>query len=186
MPTRRGFDTYLGYLTGHSDYYNRTGGDKRHGYDFRENEERANLSKYAGQYSTDLYADRVVSLIEEHAASRSEKPFLIYFAEQSVHAGTFVPVQPPKRYQDKFAWIKNQKRRNFAGMVAALDESIGKVFKALSETGQLDNTIIFFSNDNGGASGNGHGFIDNSIGSNHPLKVSLEKDLLILVNLCLI
>lgn len=158
MPTRRGFDSYLGYLTGHSDYYNRTGGDGKKGYDFRENEARANLSKYEGQYSTDLYADRVVSLIEEHAANEStEKPFLIYFAEQSVHGGTFESVQPPKRYRDKFSWIKDHKRRSFAGMVAALDESIGKVFKALSETGQLDNTIIFFSNDNGGASGNGRG-----------------------------
>lgn len=172
LPTRRGFDSYLGYLTGHSDYYNRTGGDVAHGYDFRENEKRANLSKYEGKYSTDLYADRVVSLIEEHAAANgSAKPFLIYFAEQSVHGGTFEAVQPPDRYRDKFTWIKDRKRRNFAGMVAALDESIGKVFRALNETGQLDNTIIFFSNDNGGASGNGRGsFIDHSIGSNYPLK----------------
>lgn len=172
FPTHRGFDTFFGYLTGHSDYFNRTGGDFWHGYDFREQDERGNLTKYAEQYSTDMYTDRVIQLIREHENNQTD-PFLIYFAQQSVHGGTFESIQPPKEYENKFHWIKDEKRRNFAGMVVALDDSVGKVVRALEETGQLDDTIILFSNDNGGATGNNHGqFIDRSRGSNYPLKGS--------------
>ena len=37
----------------------------------------------------------------------------------------------------------------FAGMVTALDEAIGQVVDGLKESGLWDNTLIFFSNDNG-------------------------------------
>ncbi|KAJ6221904.1 hypothetical protein RDWZM_000449 [Blomia tropicalis] len=171
FPTRRGFDTFFGYLTGHSDYYSRVGGDNWHGYDFREQEERGDIDKYAGQYSTDMYTDRVIQLIQQH--QNLSDPFFIYFAPQSVHSGTFKSIQPPNEYEDKFYWIKDEKRRNFAAMVTALDDSIGMVFRALHDTGLLDDTIIFFSNDNGGSSGNNRGqYIDNSRGSNYPLKGS--------------
>ena len=53
-----------------------------------------------------------------------------------------------------------------AGMVGALDESVGEVVAALEEKGILDNTIIVFSTDNGGAA-NGY---DGSRGSNWPLR----------------
>ena len=51
-------------------------------------------------------------------------------------------------------------------MVGALDESVGEVVAALEEKGILDNTIIVFSTDNGGAA-NGY---DGSRGSNWPLR----------------
>lgn len=136
LPTSRGFDSFLGYLTSRSDYYNRMGGDLRHGFDFWENDQHANISAYEGQYSTDLYTDRVVKLIEEHGSGGkdSSKPFFIYFSQQSVHGGSFqqLPkrnIQPPTRFENDFHHIKNEQRRRFAGMIAALDESVGKVFR---------------------------------------------------------
>ncbi|OTF69288.1 arylsulfatase B-like protein [Euroglyphus maynei] len=174
LPTRRGFDTYLGYLTGHSDYFNRKAGDLFHGYDLHEMDHVANLSEYQGQYSTDMYTDRVVKLIEENQFDQSnQKPWLIYMAQQSVHgAEVGNEIQPPPRHENDHKYIRqNERRRRFAGMVAALDESIGRVFKALNDTNQLSNTIIVFSTDNGGATGSIYGaHIDNSQGSNWPLK----------------
>jgi arylsulfatase A-like enzyme len=35
-------------------------------------------------------------------------------------------------------------------MVSAVDESMGEITKALSEKGMLEDSIIFFSSDNGG------------------------------------
>lgn len=172
LPTHRGFDSFFGYLTGQEDYYERIGGDVVPGYDFFIDNHTGNVKDYKGQYSTDMYTDRVVDLIHKHTEDDS-KPFFIYMAHQSVHGGGAFKdsLQPPKRFEDKFTYIKNPRRRKFAGMVAALDESVGRVFKALNDSGQLDNTIIFFSNDNGGADGGSDGsFTDGSFGTNRPLK----------------
>jgi arylsulfatase A-like enzyme len=40
----------------------------------------------------------------------------------------------------------------YAAMIKSLDENIGRLFDALKETGQYDDTIIFFTSDNGGLS----------------------------------
>ena len=43
----------------------------------------------------------------------------------------------------------------YAGMVTAMDRGIGQVLDTLKETGQIDNTIIFFLSDNGGCAEGG-------------------------------
>lgn len=53
-----------------------------------------------------------------------------------------------------------------AGMIHKLDESVGQLVTALNEAGMLENSLIIFSSDNGGAT---HGY-DRSAGSNWPLK----------------
>lgn len=55
-----------------------------------------------------------------------------------------------------------------SAMVSALDNSIGEVFSALHKKDMLDNSIIVFSTDNGGAVEG----IDASTGSNWPLRGS--------------
>ena len=42
-----------------------------------------------------------------------------------------------------------QPQRVFAGMVTALDAAVGEVVQGLKDSGLWDNTLIFFSNDNG-------------------------------------
>jgi arylsulfatase A-like enzyme len=54
----------------------------------------------------------------------------------------------------------------FAAMVAKLDESVGRVVAALERKGMLNNSIIVFTSDNGGAAA---GFNGNA-GSNWPLR----------------
>jgi len=39
----------------------------------------------------------------------------------------------------------------YAGMISNMDKNVGKIIQALQETGQSDNTLIFFLSDNGGA-----------------------------------
>jgi arylsulfatase B len=50
----------------------------------------------------------------------------------------------------KFAHIEDIQRRIFAAMVAHLDDSVGTVMKKLRESGQEENTLVFFVSDNGG------------------------------------
>lgn len=173
LPTNRGFDTFFGYVNGHSNYYTRETFERNFtGYDFYEMESPGNLSRYNGIYATDMYTDRAVEIIQKN--NNLSKPWLIYLAQISVHSGEYWdPIQPPNRHKNIYPYIHDEKRRLFAGMVAALDESIGKIFQTLNDTNQLDNTIIVFSSDNGGATGTKNGIhIDNSQGSNWPLRGS--------------
>jgi len=55
-------------------------------------------------------------------------------------------------HQSKRVWWVKQKQDNieFAGMVEAMDESLGRIRGTLRELGLEDNTIVIFTSDNGG------------------------------------
>ena len=51
----------------------------------------------------------------------------------------------------KYMHIKDEERRKYLGQVTLLDEAIGNITSKLKELDMLDNTLIFFTSDNGGA-----------------------------------
>ncbi|XP_040928962.1 arylsulfatase B isoform X2 [Betta splendens] len=148
LPTRRGFDSYFGYLTGSEDYSTHVRCSHipalnltRCALDLRDGEEVA--TGYEGVYSTELFSQRAVSIIEQHAA---DKPLFLYVALQAVHA----PLQVPERYVAPYIFIQDRDRRAYAGMVAAMDEAVGNITRSLQRRGLWDNTVLVFSTDNGG------------------------------------
>ena len=68
-------------------------------------------------------------------------------------------------HQDKRVWWVKQKQDNveFAGMLEATDESLGRIRAKLVELGLADNTIVIFTADNGGMSAS-----NQYRGINHP------------------
>ena len=74
------------------------------------------------------------------------RPFFLYLAFNAVHT----PMQAPDDYLQRFASIEDQKRRTYAGMLSAMDDAIGRVLKAVRETGIEEKTLICFISDNGG------------------------------------
>lgn len=92
LPTRRGFDTFLGSLTGNVDYYtyDNCDGPGVCGYDLHEGEDVA--WDQSGKYSTFLYAQRVSKILASHSP---KEPIFIYVAFQAVHT----PLQSPKEYK---------------------------------------------------------------------------------------
>lgn len=141
-PTERGFDSFYGYYTSHEDYYKKTNIRDGHlGFDFRDN--MATDKEAIGTYSTFLYADRAVELINKHKKSQ---PFFLYLPLQSVHA----PIQVPIEYENLYQNIHNIGRRKFSGMVTAMDDVIGNVTEALKSNGMYEDTLIVFTSDNGG------------------------------------
>lgn len=146
-PTCRGFDSFYGYYSGEQNYYTHSVTHENHtGQDFWLNMDP--LWSANGSYSTTLYTQRAQHLIRSRNKS---KPLFLLLSHQSPHgAGDPEPFQAPQENVDKFPYIGERNRTIYAGMVDALDQSVGEVVKALSDARMLQNTIIIFCSDNGG------------------------------------
>src|SRR5262245_25893456 len=135
-PRQRGFDYQYGAMIGELDYFTHT----EHGVLdwFRDNQP----VKEEG-YTTQLIGKDAVRWIEQQDANT---PFYLYLTFNAPHT----PYQAPKEYVDRYAAIAEPTRRTYAGMVACLDDEIGRVVAALDKKKLRDNTLILFHSDNGG------------------------------------
>lgn len=138
FPQSRGFEHFYGYLTGGIGYWDHNHGG---GHDWQRNGETLREEGY----STRLLADEAVRLLRTRDPSR---PTFLYFALPAPH----LPNEAPDDVVETYAAIEDEKRRLHAGMVTELDAAIGRVIETLEEEGMLENTLVFFSSDNGGLS----------------------------------
>jgi arylsulfatase A-like enzyme len=74
-----------------------------------------------------------------------DKPFFLYVAFNAVHS----PLEATEPYLARFPKLTGT-RRIHAGMVAAMDDAVGRVLGKVRALGQEENTLIFFYSDNGG------------------------------------
>lgn len=135
LPTQRGFESQYGHYNGQIDYYEH---ERAGGFDWHRNDK---VSRDEG-YSTDLIAKESVRLIQSYS---HDKPFFLYVPFNAVHS----PFQVPEEYKKPYSELP-EPRRSYAGMLAAMDEAIGKIHAALEQKGFSTNTLILFSSDNGG------------------------------------
>jgi arylsulfatase A-like enzyme len=162
---------------GWNTWYSPTSGDYYRGYDYTLNE-NGKLVDYRDQpedYLTDVLAERVITYL--HGRQGSAEPFFIFLtpfvphppapvAER--HQGLFSEAQIPRTPGFNETDISDKPRHLQYGIlndeqvdqfdreyrkrlrsVQAVDEMIGKIFSTLESTGQLDETYIFFTSDNG-------------------------------------
>jgi arylsulfatase A-like enzyme len=94
-------------------------------------------------YTTTLLGQDAARLIAQHDPST---PLYLYLAFNAPHT----PYQAPKEYLDRYANMPDPTRRTYAGMVACLDDEVGRVIAALERKGMRENTLILFHSDNGG------------------------------------
>ncbi len=133
-PLNRGFDEFFGFLGGAHSYLRSGSGPAAI---FRGRQEVQET-----EYLTDAFAREGVAFIDRHA----KEPFFLYWAFNAVHG----PMEAADKYLKRFPDIKDQKRRTYAAMLAALDDGIGRGLAKLRELGLEENTLIFFTSDNGG------------------------------------
>ena len=146
-PRGHGFEYFFGLMGSHVDYYHHDRGPMTP--DLWENE---TMIKLDGQYMTDLITDRSIKFIEQSAAAR--RPFFIDVAYNAPHW----PYQPPGKpsvaegnarhvqAQDETAGT----RADYLAMLGAVDQGVGQILRTLERLGVADNTIVIFTNDNGG------------------------------------
>jgi arylsulfatase A-like enzyme len=132
VPQNRGFEDSFGFLGGAHGYFS----------DAKPPLRRQNEPIQEKEYLTDAFGREAVAFIEHHA----EKPFFLYLAFNAVHT----PMNATDERLKKFKDIKDKNRRTYAGMMSAMDDSIGRVLKTLREKNLEDNTLVFFISDNGG------------------------------------
>ena len=94
-----------------------------------------------GGYLTDYYTDEAVRVIE----ANRDRPFFLYLAHWAVHT----PLQALKADYDALSHIEEHRLRVYAAMVRSLDRSVGRVLDALRDNGLEENTLVFFTSDNG-------------------------------------
>jgi arylsulfatase B len=135
-PKQRGFDFQYGAMIGELDYFTH----EEHGVlDWYQD----NKPLKEKGYTTTLIGNQAVKLIEQHDTST---PLYLYLTFNAPHT----PYQAPKEYIDRYRNIEDPTRRTYAGMVACLDDEIGRVVAALDKKKMRDNTLILFHSDNGG------------------------------------
>ena len=138
-PNSQGFDYSYCYL------------DQRNAHEYYppylwENEQKVILDNQENpnDYSHDLFTEKALDFIESQGA----KPFYLYLAYTIPHGKYQIPDDAP--YSDR-AWSQNQK--NYAAMVTLMDRDIGKLLELLKSKKIDQNTIVFFTSDNGGVPG---------------------------------
>jgi arylsulfatase A-like enzyme len=144
-PNAHGFDTFFGFLSGYVDYYSHTRG----GDGLPALFENTKPVQQAG-YMTDLITARAVDYIGKHAA----EPFFLEVAYSAAH-WPFQPPDRPSRSPDnaKFQGPDHTpapSRTDYAAMLERADEGVGQIVKTLDALGLARDTLVIFTNDNGG------------------------------------
>lgn len=139
-PLDRGFAQHFGFLAGCVDYYSHIfywGQGQNPVHDLWDDEREVYDN---GRYLTEVIAEKAASFIADGGA----EPFLCYVPFNAPH----YPMHAPKEYVDRFPELPDD-RRIMAAMIAAMDDGVGRILDALEAAGIADDTIVFFSSDNG-------------------------------------
>ncbi len=139
-PNERGFDYYWGFLAGSRGYFPNPNNDQAgKSQAITENFTHVTFDGYL----TDRLGDKAVDFIGKN----KDKPFFIYWAPNAVHT-------PMETKTEDLALFEGHPRQKLAAMTWALDRAVGNIVKKLEKEGLLENTLIFFLSDNGGAANN--------------------------------
>lgn len=138
VPNQKGFDEWFGYL------------NQVHAHNYYPDylwKDQEIVPVPPGTYSHDLFTQEALDFIRR----QQSQPFFLYLPYTVPHAnnelgdqGMEVPSDVP--YSHK-SWPQQQK--NYAAMITRLDRDMGKILSLLAELGLDQDTVVFFSSDNG-------------------------------------
>ncbi|OHX64405.1 hypothetical protein NH26_22705 [Flammeovirga pacifica] len=135
-PQGQGFDTFLGFTSGHwSNYFD------------TQLESNGEMVSTKG-YITDVLTEATLSFIDEN----KDQPFFAFVPFNAPHT----PYQVPDQYFDKYKDLdfgydekQNKKIATIYGMCENIDDNLGRILQHLKELKLEENTIVVFLSDNG-------------------------------------
>jgi len=130
-PNARGFDEFVGFRGGWSDYY-------RWRLDYNGTFRPTN-----GQYLTDLFTSEAISFIRRH----QREPFFLHLAYNAPHT----PLQAPEEDVQPFAETGRftPALSTLYGMIRRLDAGLGRLLDELERLHLTNDTVVLFTSDNG-------------------------------------
>jgi arylsulfatase A-like enzyme len=125
LPNDMGFDSYYGAL-----YSN-----DMEPFALYANREVAVEAPVDQRFLTERYTDAATTFIEQHA----QEPFFLYFAHNFPHDPLYVREERSGRSRAGL----------YGDVLEEIDDSVGAIVDTLARTGNLDNTLIIITSDNG-------------------------------------
>ncbi|HPA44804.1 MAG TPA: arylsulfatase [bacterium] len=169
IPNEQGFDEFFGWLHQiHAHFYYPEylwHNDTR--YPLEGNDGKS------GQYAHDVVVEKAFDFVRRHGSPSGldqRKPFFLYLAFAIPHYELLVPEDSLQEYRGKFPEkpyigrgrgtgypvdyaAQETPKAALAAMITRMDQNIGRLVSLLKELGIDDNTIIFFTSDNGASDG---------------------------------
>jgi arylsulfatase A-like enzyme len=148
-PIFHGFDEFRGHLTSATDYQSHI--DRNGNYDWWQNEYRVD----APGYNTELITKDAVRFIIEHR----DRPFFLYVSHSAIHFPWMNPEDTAYRVEGKDynnltklgpRGTDEDVRPVVKTMIEAVDASVGQIVDTLRKYGLSEQTLVFFTSDNGG------------------------------------
>lgn len=168
-PEHQGFDTNIGGFWSGSP--RGTNEELGKGYFAPHNNPRM-IDGVDGEYLTERLSNDAMKLLD--GFSNKDDPFLMVLSYYTVHVPLNAPKETVAKYdelatnkgltgtfvEEEQVWPveeirtvrQNQTHPTYAAMVEHMDQNIGRVLNQLEKSGLADDTIVFFTSDNGGLS----------------------------------
>ena len=146
-PLQSGYEEFFGPMSGGVDYFTHCGYNGAH--DLYQGE----AEHPEEGYLTDLLSKRAVDYVQRMAPGAARgTPFFLSLHYTAPHWPweTREDHALAKEVKDNLFHLHGGNIHTYRRMIHHMDEGIGWVVDALRETGQLDNTLIVFTSDNGG------------------------------------
>ena len=149
VPEKHGFDVFFGYY------------DQVHAHTFyppylvRNSEEVVLKGNVGGRHGQTYSHYRIMEEGLQFIRENKDRQFFAYFPITPPHGMYDIPADDPAwdRYKAE-AWMKNpsidQEAKNYAAMCTMVDNNLGTILGLLKELDLEENTIVFFTGDNGG------------------------------------
>jgi arylsulfatase A-like enzyme len=147
-PARRGYQVPPGvaekfspHAQGFDDYYDGELKRYRANYTLDGKAEPQPRLVSDDRFRVDVQSDAAVAFIGKNKAT----PFYLHLCYYAPH----VPLEATAKYLDRFPGDMPVRRRYALAMLSAIDDGVGRIVARLKENGLDQNTLIFFTSDNG-------------------------------------